>query len=379
MEGVVDGGLPDGVLGDIEQRIREAVRMALGEQQVECATQAIASISLQLRTMSALATLFPMMTSSQHVDALMKKYTSSCLQAIQNESRAILQVQYPEGGSLTCIPENKTLNEVASPIRSHSPDLKVPKLRAKSSPRRQLLQPKTRRSLQLARRKSCDLDSAKALALSVSSIPGAVFPEREPTLQTQVRRPRSIDVSKSVDLSASDREGQSPPSLKKAPMQPPSTMPPKSATSRLRFPTSGRRPATSSAGRSPGRRSSDLGRFDAEMDVSRSMDWNNLGDRLSNEEGSQKPTRIKQRQVVTRQVSSATLTPKPFGTVKKPKSIRSLGSSPMPSSDVERQHQQPHRRSMEFRSRVTCVPLNSAKLSQLITLVPVDGRQTRIC
>ncbi|SPQ96545.1 unnamed protein product (mitochondrion) [Plasmodiophora brassicae] len=328
MEGVVDGGLPDGVLGDIEQRIREAVRMALGEQQVECATQAIASISLQLRTMSALATLFPMMTSSQHVDALMKKYTSSCLQAIQNESRAILQVQYPEGGSLTCIPENKTLNEVASPIRSHSPDLKVPKLRAKSSPRRQLLQPKTRRSLQLARRKSCDLDSAKALALSVSSIPGAVFPEREPTLQTQ-----------------------SPPSLKKAPMQPPSTMPPKSATSRLRFPTSGRRPATSSAGRSPGRRSSDLGRFDAEMDVSRSMDWNNLGDRLSNEEGSQKPTRIKQRQVVTRQVSSATLTPKPFGTVKKPKSIRSLGSSPMPSSDVERQHQQPHRRSMEFRSR----------------------------
>ncbi|KMS64680.1 hypothetical protein BVRB_017790, partial [Beta vulgaris subsp. vulgaris] len=212
--------------------------------------------------------LLPNLTSIRHSNELMKKYVSSCQAAIQAESLAILQSKYST--ELSNIPEELSLSNQGSPIRSASPDLKIPQLRAKTAPRHSLLQP-TRRSLTMVRRKSVEPDmslSASCFRMNSSSSvdPGSNNIPLHPTrsnLSAQLRRSKTLDVSRSVDLSAAKRSSSSY-SFAAA-----ST--PRTTNERSKRVASARR---LTEGNITTRRNSDIQQLsDASIDVSRSVDW----------------------------------------------------------------------------------------------------------
>eukprot|EP00474_Spongospora_subterranea_P004951 CRZ05409.1 hypothetical protein [Spongospora subterranea] len=321
----------------VEERVKEAVKAALGEQYSDCADQAVASITLQLKTMSALVTLFPIMTSSYHAESLMKKYSSSCLAAIQNASRSILQIDYCEG--LSKIPEDVSVEATQSPLRTASPNLKIPQLRPKASPRRQLIPPKTRRSLQAARRKSCDSEAAKISfsASSISSPPGArhspvrnltLYPKANLSSSSQPRRP-VVDVSRSVDFSSGKRTPGNM-VLPRTSSRTSGSKKPALARPQRRS-ESGRR-STGATGRfinmSPSRISQEGTRFDdSASDVSRSVDWSNLSDRSTSSCGDLNP----QGEPDTAEINSTFRS----GAIKKPSSLRNLAVTRLSCSNVQ--------------------------------------------
>lgn len=250
-----------------------------------------------LKTMTTLVQLLPNLTSVQHSNALMRKYVTSCQTSIQSKSLAILQSNYST--NLSDIPEEPTLKEsfvpvkvstnsvstksvttlteATSPIRSVSPDLKLPQSRSKPTPRRSVVQPSTRRSIAYARRKSCDSDlprmlySTPNLRTSSSTRDHSVappHPRSTSSLAAQIRRINALDVSKSVDITAERPKSR-------ARSFTPTTIKVENEVGEDFFkPVSSPRRSTTGSTR---RRISDIDPFrSASVDVARSVDWGRL-------------------------------------------------------------------------------------------------------